>query len=200
MDIRYKEKTAPTLYPVSLDDVKRNLHIATSDIDTDRDDLIQDLIYDAVEASQNNTGRQYCPAVYLAYLDEYPDDDIVELTRGPVSEIVSVKYYEQDATVMTTLDPSHYELDNSELTARLHFLETFTPDPERINAIEIEFECGYAAIGNQAPIVPKPLKQAVILRACGSYLNPMNDPENFGMSMKIRAAEVKERDFKVQRF
>lgn len=200
MEKRYKIKTEPTEYPVSLDDVKRNLHIPVADIDADRDDLLQDLIYDAVEASQNNTGRQYCPATYTLYLDEYPDDDLVEIEKGPVISIESVKYYAEGATEMTVVDPADYQLDNAELTARLLFLETFTPDTDRLAPIEIEFTCGYAPVGNQAAPVPYPLKQAVILRACGAYRNPENDAENFGMGRKIRAAEIKERDYKVQRY
>jgi uncharacterized phiE125 gp8 family phage protein len=200
MDLRYKLKTAPTTYPASLADLKRNLRIPTADVDTDRDTLLQDLLYEAVIASQNATGRQYCPATYILYLDEYPENDEVEITLGPVSEIVSVKYYAQGSASLTTVAAADYQLDNSELTARLRFLESFTPDTDKMNVIEIEFETGWAAIGNQADALPTDLKQAVILRASEAYLRPENAIQNFGFSVATKSAQVKERNYKVQRY
>jgi uncharacterized phiE125 gp8 family phage protein len=194
MEPRYKLKTAATLFPVLLADVKRNLRIATSDIDTDRDTLIQDLIYDAIIASQNATGRQYCPAVYTLKLDAYNDE--IEITLGPVALINSVKYYAQGETELTPVDEDDYQLDNEELTARLRFLKPFSPDIDRMNVIEIEFINGFVAIGNQGPLLPVDLKQAVILRACDSYLHP----ENVILGKEPRAAELKERNYKVQRY
>jgi uncharacterized phiE125 gp8 family phage protein len=199
--IRYKLKTAPTLYPVTLAELKRNLHIDSTDVDTDRDILLQDLIYDAIIASQNSTGRQYCPATYTLYLDAFPVDNEIVITLGPVKEISSVKYYASGASELTTLDSSAYQLDNSELSARLRFLESFSPDSERMNVIEIEFVNGWeAAIGAQAPVIPTPLKQAILLRASEMYLHPENANMNFGFGIAVKAAERKERDYKVQRF
>jgi uncharacterized phiE125 gp8 family phage protein len=197
MDLRYKLKIAPTSYPASVADIKRNLRIPTSDTDTDRDALIQDLIYDAITASQNATGRQYCPVTYTLYLDSYPSDGLVEITLGPVYEISSVKYWAPDAIAIADLSEGLYELDNSELTARLHFLEEFETDPEKLNAIEIEFVAGFTANGNQAADIPADLKQAVILRACEAFLNPGNVSQD---STRIKAAEIRERDYKVQRY
>ena len=191
MEPKYKLKTAPVIYPVSLNDVKRNLRIPTDESDLDRDDLLQDLIYDAIQASQNATGRQYCRATYTAYLDEYPEGNEIELTLGPVAAITSVKYYAEDATELTTVDSAKYQLDNSELTARLKFLESFSPDSERFNAIEIEFTTGWATPAE----VPADLKQAVILRSCESYVSPLNEA-----GAKVKAAEIKEKNYRVQRF
>lgn len=188
---RYKLKTAPVIYPVSLADVKRNLRIPTTETDTDRDTLIQDLIYAAIDASQNATGRQYCRATYTLYLDAYPEGDIVDIDLGPVDAITSVKYYAQ-ASELTTVDPANYQLDNSELTARLKFLESFTADSERLNPIEIEFTTGWATAAG----VPGDLKQAVILRACELFLNPQNNPGG----QNLRAAEAKEKNYKVSRY
>jgi uncharacterized phiE125 gp8 family phage protein len=201
MEMRYKLKTAPTLYPASLADLKRNLRIPTTDTDTDRDALLQDLLYEAIIASQNATGRQYCPATYTLYLDAYPLNDEIEISLGPVDSITSVKYYAPGDTELTELDEDNYQLDNSELTARLRFLESFEVDQERMNVIEIEFINGFAApIGNQAPAVPVDLKQAIILRATEAYLRPENAIQNFGFSVATKAAEQKERNYRVQRY
>jgi uncharacterized phiE125 gp8 family phage protein len=200
MGIRYTLKTAATSYPASLADLKRNLRIATDDVDTDRDALLQDLLVDAVSASQNSTGRQYCPATFILYLDEYPAGDEIEITRGPVQSITSVKYYAQGATELTTVDEDDYQLDCSELTARLRFLNSFSVDTERMNVIEIEFVAGFSAMGNQANSVPTDLKQAVILRAHDAYVNPGNEDLNFGFGLKTQKAMIKERNYKVVRY
>jgi uncharacterized phiE125 gp8 family phage protein len=192
MDTRYKLKTAATLYPASLADLKRNLHIPVTDVETDRDQLLQDLVYEAIIKSQKSTGRQYCPATYILYLDAYPDDDELEITLGPVASITSVKYYEAGAVALTTVSSSKYQLDNSELTARLRFFESFTPDPDRMNPVEIEFINGWVAETG----VPLDLKQAIILRATEAYLNP----ENQAASKWLTAAESKERNYKVTRY
>lgn len=224
--MRYKVKTAPTQYPATLADVKRNLRIDTTDTDTDRDQLLNDLISDATAASQNATGRQYCRATYTLYLDAYPVSNEIAITMGPVAAINSVKYLKQGETVLTTVDPSKYQLDNVELTARLRFLESFSVDADKMNVIEIEVVNGWDNVADdsattasptttsdgtttaaptttEAPsigTIPVDLKQAVILRACEGYLNPDNDDQHQGSSLKLRSAELKERNYKVPRY
>ena len=190
----YKLKTAPAFSPVSLSEVKRNLHISSSDVDAERDALIEDLILDAVAVSQNVTGRQYCRATYTMYHDAYQSE--INIDRGPVVEITSVKYYAPGSAVLTTLSSTLYQLDNIGLTARLRFLESFEVDTNKMNVIEIEFTCGW----DTALSVPAEIKQAIILRSCDSYLNPGNDPQNFGFGIKLKVAELKERDYKIQRY
>jgi uncharacterized phiE125 gp8 family phage protein len=192
MEPKCKLKTAPVIFPAALADLKRNLHIDITDVETDRDTLLQDLLDAAITASQNNTGRQYCRATYTGYLDDYPEDDEVLIKLGPVAAISSVKYYAPGASELTTLNSSKYQLDNIDLTARLKFLESFSVDQDRLNAIEVEFTNGWAT----AAEVPKDLKQAIILRATEGYLNP----ENAAAPKYLTAAENKERDYKVQRY
>jgi hypothetical protein len=65
-----------------------------------------------------------------------------------------------------------------------------------MNVIEIEFTTGYP----NAPSVPKDLCEAIILRASEAYLHPENEQLNSKGSLLINAAEVKERNYKIQRF
>jgi uncharacterized phiE125 gp8 family phage protein len=192
MDIRYKLKTAPTLYPVSLTELKANLHI----LNTDQDTLLQDLIYAAVADAEAIMGRQIMRATWNAYLDGYPEDDNLEITLGPVDAITSVKYLADGASVWTTVSSSYYQLDNSELTARIRFLNSFSPDPDKLSTVDIEFTNGWAAAAN----VPKTIKQAVILLASEAYLHPENQMLNFGASLRTTAAERMLRNYKVKRY
>jgi uncharacterized phiE125 gp8 family phage protein len=192
MDLKYKLKTAPVFLPVSVAELKRNLRIEHND----QDELLQELIIRAVASSQAATGRQYARATYTLYLDAFPDGDEIEIELGPVEVITTVKYYAQDAAVLTTVAAATYQLDNVELTARLRFLESFTPDSDKMNVIEIEFTNGWTA----ATDVPADLKEAILLRASEAYLHPENQNLNFGFGLRVATAELKEKNYRVQRY
>lgn len=188
MDLRYKLKTAPLFNAITIAELKRNLRIE----DDDRDDLLVDLVARATASSQNATGRQYTRATYTLYLDGFPDSNEVEIDRGPVDTITSVKYLAPGASVLTTVDTALYQLDNVELTARLRFLTPLYADTEKMNTVEIEFTTGWA----DAASIPNDLKEAIVLRATESYLNPGNN--NTGNYIKV--AERKESNYQVQRY
>jgi len=187
---RYKLKTAPTWDPVTVNALKRNLHIDAGN--HDQDEYLQEILDSVVKEWQENNGRQIARATYTMYLDFYPGNDEVEITLGPVDEISSVKYYADGATELTTVDTSKYQLDNVELTARLRFFESFTPDSDRMNVIEIEFTNGW----DSAAEVPEDIKDIIILLGTERYLNP----ENQGVSTRQSAAERLSRNYRIQRY
>jgi len=189
---RYQLKTAPAFDPVSTDEIKHNLRITTTDFDT----LIGELIDYVIESVQANIGRQIARATYYAYLDGYPDGDEMEITLGPVATITSIKYYAPGSSELTEFSSSKYQLDNTELTARIRFLESFQTDTEKMNAVVIEFTNGYA----DANSVPKNIKDALVLLVSERYLNPDNRMLNFGVSIRQSAAERLLRNYRVQRY
>jgi uncharacterized phiE125 gp8 family phage protein len=192
---RYKLKTAPVFAPVTLAEFKRNLHIGAQDeSDTTQDTYLQEILDAAIECVQEDTGRQLARATYTLYLDDFPDGDLMDITRGPVAAISSVKYY-NTANALTTMTASDYQLDNIELTARLRFVNTYGVY-DRLNAVEIEFTCGY----ENASAIPKNLVDAVILFATERYMNPENQMLNFGMSLRTNKAQMLLRRFKVTRY
>lgn len=189
---RYKLKTAPAFDPVSLDPLKRNLHI---DLDNhDQDEYLQEMLNSVIEDIQTSIGRQIARATYTAYLDDFPDGDL-EITLGPVYQIASIKYYDV-SDVQQTMSASDYLLDNVNLTARLRFINTYTVYGDRLNGVEIEFTTGWA----DAASVPKDIRDAIILLASERYLNPENAAQNFGFSLKQSAADQKLRNYRVQRY
>jgi uncharacterized phiE125 gp8 family phage protein len=211
--LKFKLKTAPTFFPVQLSDLKRNLRIGVLDMDTDRDTLLQNLIYAAIDRAQTFTGRQFARATYNLFLDSFTyspgigtsqysayrnlygdNNDDIEITLGPVIQINSINYYPEGASVMTTIDPSAYQLDNVELTGRLRFLQTFIADKERLNVINIDFDNGWSS----ADAIPQCIKDAIILFATDRYLNPGNS--NAGKSVNISAAERLLLNYKVARY
>jgi hypothetical protein len=121
---------------------------------------------------------------------------LLEIDLGPVATIVTVRYYAVGASVLTTVDPAQYQLDETDLTARLLFKSRFSPDASRLNAVEIEFTCGWE---NKAAI-PKDILRALILLVSEGFLNPGNMSLNFGTSLKTTAALKLLRNYKIQRF
>jgi uncharacterized phiE125 gp8 family phage protein len=191
MALRYKLKTAPLFNPVTIAELKRNLRIPTTDTDTDRDALLTDLLLSATQRAQSVTGRQFARATYTLYLDSYPASGGVDIDLGPVAAISSVKYYAQGASTLTTITSTLYQLDNSELTARLLFLDSFEPEDEKLNPIEIEYTAGWST----AAEIPADVKDAIILIATDRFINPGNES-----TKTITAAEKLLGNYKVQRY
>lgn len=189
MYLRYKIKTPPAFSPVTVAQLKRNLRIEHSD----QDELLTEIMDRAVSSSQIATGRCYARSTVTLFLDAYPKDDETEIDYGPVNAISSVKYYPPNSAPIATVDVAKYQLDNTELTSRLRFLESFEPDTEKMNVIEIEFTTGWGDAG----IVPKDLIEAIILRASEAYLNPENAS---GSGKRITTAENKERNYSIPRY
>jgi uncharacterized phiE125 gp8 family phage protein len=196
MDIKYKVKTAPTIHPVTLAQLKANLHILSTDVDASRDAYLQDLLYAAEDWAQARIGRQICRATYTAYLSEFPSGGDLVIHFGPVDSITSVKYYASGATTTTTLSASLYQLDNVDLSAVLRFIEMPSLNTDRLNAIEIELLNGWTT----ADVVPRKIKDAIILYASERYLNPENRQLNFGTSIRVTQAENLLTEFRPQRY
>jgi len=188
--LRYNIKTAPTFSPVLLTNLKSSLHIEHTDLD----DLLQICLNVAAEDAETMTGRQIARATLTGYLDDYPDNDELEIDKGPVDSILSIKYYAQDSPVLTTVSASDYQLDNIDLTARLRFSKSFTPDRSRMNSVEIEFLAGWASVD----AIPETIKDAIVLLASERYLNPDNKMQ--GNGVRVSAAERLLRKYKIQRY
>jgi uncharacterized phiE125 gp8 family phage protein len=194
MDIKYKVKTAPTIHPVTLAQLKANLHII--DTDTNRDAYLQELLYAAEDWAQARIGRQICRATYTAYLSDWPSDDDLVIHFGPVESITSVKYYASGAVVLSTLSSTLYQLDNVEFSAILRFIEKPSINTDRLNPIEIELLNGWAT----ADAVPRKIRDAIILYASERYLNPENRQLNVGTVIRTTQAENLLTEFCPQRF
>lgn len=179
--MKYGVKTAPTFAPVSLAEAKANLRIGHNA----QDDLIQAIVSSEINAVQTKIGRQLAQATLILYLDAYPEDDEVIIERGPVSSIVSVKYLQQGASELTEVPAADYQLDNVELTARLRFLESFTPDIDKMNVIQIEMITGW-----ESGAIPDDIKHAILLRVNRRYTNPDDPIELSGTSTRVSTSDT----------
>jgi len=158
----YKLKTAATGYPLTVDEVKLHLKV---DVSTD-DDLITNLRNSAISWVEQYTNRQLMPATWYLYLDDFPDEILLQWC--PVTSVTSIKYYDTDNDLQT-LSSDEYDVDTDSEPARIYesYGYYFPTVRERPNAVIIEFEAGYA----DADSVPDPIKSALLLMIGHNYEN-----------------------------
>ena len=165
--VKIKVKTAAEKLPVTLEELRANLRLTSSALDS----FLLQYLTNAVATAENYTGRIFMPTTLLAYLDSYPEDGELIITKGPVETITAIKYFKEGDSEATTVASTSYQLDNIEIDARLKFGVILDPDPARLNAIEIEYVGGWAS----AELVPRSIKDAIILMASERYMNPVSD-------------------------
>ncbi|TPW10146.1 MAG: hypothetical protein FD130_2297, partial [Halothiobacillaceae bacterium] len=106
---RYDLVTPNTDPIVTLQEVKSHCDIDADN--TDRDTDIQAYIDAVRDFWEKQTDRSMLATTWRLYLDEFPYE--IELCRCPVQSVTSVKYY-SSAGVLTTLDPSDYQVSLTE--------------------------------------------------------------------------------------
>lgn len=143
--------TAPASYPVTLAEAKAQCRVEDS-ID---DSLIEGLIAAATEHVELYTGRAIVSQTWEAVFDDF--SDAMALTKGPVSSVTSVKYFDI-SEVEQTVDPGNYALDAASDPAWVVKASDYTwPEvAEGVNNVIIRFVSGYST-------VPAPIKQAILL-------------------------------------
>lgn len=156
--------TAPTTYPVTLDEAKAHCRI---DLD-DEDDLIQSLIMVATEWAEKFQNRAYITQTLEASFDDFPSD-VFCLPRPPLQTITSIKYIDS-SSVEHTVDTGIYYADTNSDPGRvsLKYSQIWPTDTlQPINAVRVRYTAGYGA----ASAVPKSVKQAILLLVGHWYNN-----------------------------
>lgn len=152
--------TPPTVEPLALTDVKVQLKIDTAD----EDDLLASLITTARQHLEAETGLCLMTQTLRLYLDDWPDSEVVELTKTPVQTIDTVTVYDENGKPVQASLQDHL-LDGQARPARLWLRNP--PLPGRpINGIEIDFTAGF---GTSATTVPDTLRRAMSLHVAAMY-------------------------------
>tara|TARA_R110000782_G_scaffold167129_10_gene259363 strand:+ start:3535 stop:4098 length:564 start_codon:yes stop_codon:yes gene_type:complete len=145
--------TAPATMPVSLAEVKANSRI---DVDnSDEDTFLSGLIAAATDHVENYTGRALVSQTWELVLDAFSPS--ILLPKGPVTSIVSVKYFDPDEAEQT-VSPANYALDDVADPQWLVRASNYSwpAVADGINNVTIRFICGYAT-------VPPAIKHAILL-------------------------------------
>jgi len=164
--------TSPTVEPVTVAEAKAQAVVGINEDDT----LVGQMISAARGNAELLTRRSIAPQVLEVVLDEFPDWEI-ELPRGPVTEITSVKYYDEDG-VEQTLSTSLYEKDMDSLVARVQPIdgEEWPETKVMLNAVRVRYNAGWTAAN-----IPPAIKMWIMIRVASMYAQRENHIAGPGM-------------------
>jgi uncharacterized phiE125 gp8 family phage protein len=168
--------TAPTVEPLTLDQVKAQCRIDTADEDA----LLALYISAARAKAENYTGAALISQTWEQTLDEFPCAEI-ELLKPPVTAIESVTYV-SPAGSPVVLPGTEYSLDASTFPGWLLPAAgaTWPTTLDCANAVTIRYTTGYA----NAASIPADLRAWLLLTA--AYLYAQREV----MVMSERVAEI----------
>ena len=144
--------TPPATEPVTLSEAKAHLRVTHGDDDV----YIGTLIKTARGSIEAQTGLGLVPQAWSVFLDDWPDNGVIELPLAPVLDIADIKTYGDDDT-SAIIDPAHYYEDKISRPARiiLRGSRSWVRPGRQANGIEILLTIGFTN-------VPEPLREAVL--------------------------------------
>ena len=146
---------------------------------SDEDTLISAWISAAREYGEDYTGQAFAPQTWDMYLSDFPSEDYIEWTKGPLTSITGVYYKDKDGTQATLTVNTDYIVDTDTNPGKI-FLPygdvwpSFTRYP--YNAVRIRGVCGFT--GTEPYVIPKNFLQAMYV--------------HIGLMYKYRDAEIPE--------
>jgi len=150
--------TAPAVEPVLLAGIKP--HIRLTDTDTDSNSYIDSLLTVARQVVEQMCNRALITQTWEVYLDEWPGGDFIELPKGSLQSVTSIKYTDSDDDE-SIFSSDDYSVDTGSMLGRVVLMsgESWpTVTLATNNPIVIQFVCGYGAAGSD---VPGPINQAI---------------------------------------
>ena len=140
--------TDPAVEPVGLDEMKVYLKI---DDDAD-DELLQTMITASVAECENFTGRALISRSYSLFMDVFPEQGSVTLSKPPMVSVTQILTYDA-ADVPSIWSADNYFVDDASLAARVILKEQGqVPIPARlVNGIEIQYIAGYGTATDDVP-------------------------------------------------
>ncbi|MDR6757212.1 putative phiE125 gp8 family phage protein [Mycoplana sp. BE70] len=154
------ELMPPGAEPITLAEVKAHLRLDGSA----EDELLGSLIRTARDHLERETGLALIARPFRLYLDDWPEERVIQIARGPVQAIESVTVYD-DVGAPLEVGLIGAVLDGNARPARL--LMSALPAPGRaLNGIEIDFTAGFGEAGTD---VPDTLKRALMIHVAAMY-------------------------------
>lgn len=154
------EITSPVVEPLTLVEIRAHLRIDTEDEDA----LLAALAIVAREHLERETGLVLASRDFRLCLDDWPEDGILTIPRGPVRAVASVTVYNGEGEPQV-VDLAGHLLDGEARPARLWLRAV--PEPGRaLNGIEMEFSAGF---GESGADVPETLKRAMLTHVAAMF-------------------------------
>jgi uncharacterized phiE125 gp8 family phage protein len=160
--------TPATSEPLTLDQVKSQLNIATNN--TDHDLELSELISQAREQWEGDTDTVCCTSTWRVR-SEYMDD-MLKLPKRPIQSVTSIQYYDGSNT-LRTLGTDIWNFDAPKREIRRQFLKVFPVSLYRWDAWTTTYVCGYSQDGT---LVPAIAKRAMLLLV-GYYFEQRGDAD-----------------------
>lgn len=171
-----KLKTAPTVEPITLDEVKQHCRI-----DASEDDIYLTTLITVVRKMVEEFCGPLINQDWYQYELDWPAGDSIRLGKPRVSTTnFAITYTDTDA-VTTTLDTDYYTVDDENEYFPAVVLNYNYAWPAStlhpVNPIKITFTCGYGAAATD---IPEPIKQVMLLFCEHLYEN--REPYNVSVS------------------
>ena len=160
--------TVPEL--VTLTEIKQQLKLSA--IESSEDELLQQYIEAAIISAENYTCTSINEAKFL--IEQTAWENGYKIPLSPVQTIDTVKYTDE-AGDEQTLDSAEYQLRTLDSYAKEIYYPNFDqlPKIKEASYIEITVTTGYAS----ADVLPKVIKQAILLIASAFYYNRADSVE-----------------------
>jgi len=158
--LTYALITPPAAEPVSLAEFKAHLRIDGSAEDA----LLAGLIVIAREHLERSTGLALISQGWRLYLDRWPEAGVVEIARGPVVAVQTVRAFDEIGEE-SEIPLAGHVLDGVRRPARL-WLRVRPDAGQAMNGIEIDFTAGF---GDAGADVPDTLRRAMLIHAAHMY-------------------------------
>ena len=151
-------------------EIKRALKIPTAN--TDHDSELTDLALAAITLLERASGRLFLTRTVTWTLDEFPNEECLEVPLPPLASITSIQYYDTD-DVQQTWASSKYNVSTS-TPGRIEPTESesWPTTKNKFEAVTIVFSAGYGATEST---VPAGIRQAIKL--CIKYWFEEGTPE-----------------------
>jgi uncharacterized phiE125 gp8 family phage protein len=176
--MKFKLKTAPVLYPITLNEAKKQCEIGS---ETFHDDYIEGLIAAATDQAEQYLHRRLITQTWYLYLDQWPSGTFFKLPFGRLQSVTSVKHKDEDG-VESTMSSGEYIVDIQSEPGQivLDYNESWPTDTlYPSNPITIEFVCGYGLTGASVPAM---IKHAIKLTISDLFEN--RETEVYAMGHK----------------
>jgi uncharacterized phiE125 gp8 family phage protein len=177
-----KIDTAPSVFPVSLTEVKEHMRITA----TNENDFISNLIKAATYWAESYTGMKFVDQYWIYYIDKFPSGDIIEIPFPPLLAVSYVKYYDSDDALQTLVANTNYRVDIQSIPGRIEGINAWPGTKDKVNAVEIKFQCGYSDVSD----IEEDIKAAIKTRVSDLYENRQSENVSVGVPISMVSGSV----------
>jgi uncharacterized phiE125 gp8 family phage protein len=180
--------TKPTAAPLTLDEAKAHLRVEGTQDDT----YIGASLFAVVDGVENYIQRQLMQAVYELQMSCWPICESIQLPKGPLVSVASVKYDDPNG-IEQILDPSNYEVYSAKVPGFIRFIGEMPPVGDRLDAVRIRYTAGYGLGGDdataQAAAVPELIKAGIKLQLGHLFENRQDEITGTSVSQLHNGSE-----------